>query len=138
VFGPTHPVTRLDRILQQLCSFSDLHASELDALATELEATSPDIAGRLRAFQGMQRDEGQLVVDELSDIRADLAASASKPGHTEIELTSDPAVDSPKRAKWLAEQAARDEQLRRPRSRRQLLGGAPHPPASAPPSTPEV
>jgi hypothetical protein len=137
-FGPTHPVTRLDRVLQQLRSFADLHAAELDALATELDSAAPDTASRLRSFRSMQTDESQIVIDELADIRAELGVSESAPVLMEPEVMKDPAVDSPKRARWLAEQAARDEALRRPRSRRHLLGGVPHPPPSVPPSTPEV
>jgi hypothetical protein len=134
-FPPTHPVTRLDRVVQQLRSFGQLHSAELEAVAVELESIAPDVAGRLRAFQAMQRDEGQLVVEELADIRADLARGASESDSREERIPlKDPAVDSPKRARWLAEQAARDEQLRRPRSRRQLLRGIPH--ADGP--TPEV
>jgi hypothetical protein len=123
-----HSVTRLGRVAQQLRSFAELHAAELEALARDLESTQPDLAARLRVFQQMQADEGQLVLDELQDIRAGLI--------TEAEFTVpsvDPAVDSPKRARWLAEQMARDEKLRRPRSRRDFFGGAPHPPSSTPP-----
>ena len=32
-----HPVTRLGRVVQQLKSFSDLHASELEMMADELD-----------------------------------------------------------------------------------------------------
>jgi hypothetical protein len=32
-----HAVTRLGRVIQQLRSFGDLHAGELDALAAELD-----------------------------------------------------------------------------------------------------
>jgi hypothetical protein len=128
-------VTRLDRVVQQLRSFAELHANELDLLAAQIETTDPEAAGRLRAFQQMQRDEAQLVIDEITDIRAEMSAAASKSEQEQLKVLNfeDPAVDSPKRARWLAEQAARDEQLRRPRSRRHLLGGVPRPPSSIPP-----
>jgi hypothetical protein len=139
VFPPTHPVTRLDRVVQQLRSFGQLHSAELEALAVELETIAPDLAGRLQAFLAMQRDDGQLVIDELADIRADMSRDASASATENRREWNDPAVDSPKRARWLAEQAARDEQLRRPRSRRHLLGGVPRPPSSIPPGpAPEV
>jgi hypothetical protein len=141
-FPPTHPVTRLDRVVQQLRSFADMHASELEALALEIEDSASESAQRARTVARLQADEAQLVVDELVDIRTELAgeAAVSVPGPDgeDITVVGDPAVDSPKRARWIAEQAARDAQLRRPRSRRQLLGGVPHPPASAPPSAPSA
>jgi hypothetical protein len=136
MFGPTHPVTRLERVLQQLRSFADMHASELEALALELETAQPESAARARTIGRLQLDEAQLVLDELGDIRAELAVLESESA-SEPEIGKDPAVDSPRRARWLAEQAARDEALRRPRSRRQLFGAAPHPPSSVPP-TPEA
>jgi len=128
--------------LQQLRSFADMHAAELDTLASEIEAAVPESAQRLKTIGRLHVDEAQLVIDELLDIRTELgerdSASASEPVEGETRVLVDPAVDSPKRARWLAEQAARDEQLRRPRSRRQLLGGVPHPPPSAPPRPPDV
>jgi hypothetical protein len=135
-FPPTHPVTRLDRVVQQLRSFADMHASELEALAAEIQGAAAESSERARTVARLQADEAQLVIDELTDIRNDLSASESAPDQADPVVLGDPAVDSPKRARWIAEQAARDEQLRRPRSRRQLLGGVPHPPPSAPPAPP--
>lgn len=132
-----HAVTRLGRVIQQLRSFGELHASELDGLAAELaeRAQGDDAAGRLRIYRDVQRDETQLVVDELVDIQIDLAAanqaeltSAGQVEHTAAaDLTSgaasDPAVNSPKRARWLAEQAAEVERRQQPLSRRDFFGG---------------
>jgi hypothetical protein len=119
-----HPVTRLGRIIQQLRSFGDLHASELEGMAAELDAASQtDLAARLRAYRDIQRDEADMVVQELVDIQQDMISSAT-PEETPPPPTlgHDPAVNSPKRAKWLAEQQAEAERLRQPVSRRSLLG----------------
>ncbi len=117
-----HPVTRLSRVIQQLRSFGDLHAAEFEALALELEGRgAPEAAARVRVHRHVQRDEGQLVVDELIDIQQALAAAAQPP---------EPALDAPvaaapedqwktsaKRAQWLEEQA----EARQPRTRRDLF-----------------
>ena len=117
-----HAVTRLGRVIQQLRSFGELHANELEALAAELEDDgAPEVAARLRAFRDVQRDESQIVVDELADIQSEAAA-----GPPDVALPTadahDPAINSPKRARWLAEQAAEAERLKQPFSRRDLLG----------------
>ena len=115
-----HPITRLGRVIQQLRSFGDLHAGELETLASDL----PDeIAARVRIYRDVQRDEASIVVDELVDIQNALAAStplldAPPDGH-------DPAINSPRRAKWLAEQAAEAERLKAPISRRDLFAHGP-------------
>jgi hypothetical protein len=124
-----HPVTRLGRVIQQLRSFADLHANELELMAGELEAAGAgEVAARLRLYRDVQRDEGQLVVDELVDIQASIASSGtneSPPPAPPLGAEGrDPAVNSPRRAKWLAEQAAEAERLRQPRARRNLLGRA--------------
>ena len=123
---PMHPVTRLGRVIQQLRSFSDLHAGELEGLAVELDAVGAgEMAQRLRSYRDVQRDEAAMVVDELIDIQRDLAAAAQPldvPPGAVPAATGDPAVNSPKRAKWLAEQAAEAERLRQPLSRRDLFG----------------
>jgi hypothetical protein len=104
--------------VQQLRSFGDLHGSELEALALELDALQPEIAARVRTFAAMQRDEGQLVVDELQDIQADMKSAEAQRAEDE-DATQPPPEDawkaSPKRAAWLAEQT-------RPRTRRDLFG----------------
>ena len=124
-----HPVTRLGRIIQQLRSFGDLHANELEAMASDLDsAGSTDVAARLRAYRDIQRDEATMVVEELVDIQNDMAAAVSVPpaeAPPETPPTAadsrDPAINSPRRAKWLAERAAEAERLRQPVSRRELF-----------------
>ena len=128
VFPPMHPVTRLGRIIQQLRSFGDLHASELETMAVALdEAGAIDLAQRLRGYRDVQRDEAAMVVDELVDVQSDIARSAEPPQPLEVPpgapgTALDPAVSSPKRAKWLAEQAAEEKRLKQPLSRRDLFG----------------
>ena len=130
-----HPVTRLGRVIQQLRSFGELHAGELEALAAELDATSAsDVAARLRIYRDVQRDEAQMIVDELVDIQADMAA-AEQTANAQTEAAEptlasgsrDPAVNSPRRAKWLAEQAAEEERRRQPLSRRDFFSGGAKP-----------
>ena len=123
-----HAVTRLGRVIQQLRSFGDLHADELEAMAAELEAAgSLDVAARLRIFRDVQRDEGQIVLDELVDIVQSEAAAAVQSAPLPPADARDPAVNSPKRARWLAEQAAEAERLKQPLSRRGLFGRGPRP-----------
>jgi hypothetical protein len=120
-----HPVTRLGRIIQQLRSFSDLHANELETMAIDLDtAGTSDLAARLRAYRDVQRDEATMVVDELVDIQRDMigAVQPSDQPETPPTLGGDPAINSPRRARWLAEQAAEAERLRQPVSRRDLFG----------------
>jgi hypothetical protein len=118
-----------------LRSFGELHASELETLAQELDAAgSSELAARLRAYRDVQRDEASMVVSELADIQSDLAAATPAtppgepapvpPGAASPSNPRDPAVNSPKRAKWLAEQAAEAERLRQPVSRRELFSRA--------------
>jgi len=129
-FPPTHPVTRLGRVIQQLRSFGELHAGELEALAAELGSANPaDVAARLRIYREVQRDEAQLIVDELVDIQADMAATEAtqEPAPLTPAGTRDPAINSPRRAKWLAEQAAEEERRRQPLSRRDFFGGGAKP-----------
>lgn len=125
-----HPVTRVGRVIQQLRSFGDLHANELETMAQDLDAAgASDVAARVRAYSAVQRDEAQMVVDELIDIQTDMAAAASQQTEMAAEIPAaavenphDPAENSPKRAKWLAEQAAEAERLKQPVSRRELFG----------------
>lgn len=121
-----HPATRLGRVIQQLTSFGELHADELDRLAQELDAAGvAELAQRLRTYRDVQREEASMVVDELVDIQRDMASAAqlTEPVEAPSAATAgDPAVDSPKRAKWLAEQEAEAERLRQPLSRRDLFG----------------
>jgi hypothetical protein len=117
-----HPVTRLGRVIQQLRSFNDLHAGELETMAQDLEAAgSPDVAARLRIYRDVQRDEAQMVVDELVDIQTDMSATPPPLPPLGADEGSDPAANSPRRAQWLAEQAAEAERLRQPKARRDLF-----------------
>lgn len=123
-----HPVTRLGRVIQQLRSFGELHAGELEALAAELDgANASDVAARLRIYRDVQRDEAQMIVDELVDIQSDMAVSGQPELAAAGELSpaggSDPAINSPRRARWLAEQAAEEERRRQPLSRRDFFAG---------------
>jgi hypothetical protein len=75
--GPLHPVTRLERAIQQVRSFAEMHAGELDRLAAEAEAAGlPELAAHLRVYRTLHTEESQLVLDELSDIRAEVEADA--------------------------------------------------------------
>ena len=121
-----HPVTRLGRVIQQLRSFGDLHANELESLAIELEAVNGELAQRVRSYRDVQRDEASMVVDELVDIQNDMAAATQPPdllpaGPPPAAPGGDPAANSPRRAKWRAEQEAEEERLRQPISRRDLF-----------------
>ena len=128
IFPPMHPVTRLGRVIQQLRSFGDLHANEFETLAVALDAAgAADLAQRLRAYRDVQRDEAAMVVDELVDVQSDMAAAAQPPEPLEVPpsapgVARDPAINSPKRAQWLAEQAAEEARLKQPLSRRDLFG----------------
>ncbi|RDJ93809.1 hypothetical protein B4Q13_19325 [Lacticaseibacillus rhamnosus] len=61
-------------------------------------------------------------MDELVDIQGETAATVVEPSQPPGD-THDPAVNSPRRAQWLAEQAAEAERLKQPISRRDLFGG---------------
>jgi hypothetical protein len=122
-----HPVTRLGRVIQQLRSFGDLHASEFDALASELDAAGlNEVAAKIRVYRDVQRDEGQLVIDELLDIQGDVLETAEPavppPPDTPAAAPEDQWRASPKRAQWLAKQAELDAQARAPRTRREFFG----------------
>lgn len=120
-----HPVTRLGRVIQQLRSFGELHGGELEALAMELDASgASEIAARVRIYRDVQRDEAAMVTEELVDIQGTVASVAPAPEETAV-TGGDPAVNSPRRAKWLAEQAAEAERLKAPMSRRDLFAHGP-------------
>jgi hypothetical protein len=128
--GPLHPATRLGRVLQQIRSFTTLHAAELDGVAGELEAAGQtELATRLRAYRDLHTQEAGRIIDELTDVRAELETEARSDASTKPEPSepppvgsppspTDPAAASPKRARWLAEQARHTQ---RPRSRRDLF-----------------
>jgi hypothetical protein len=99
-------------VVQQLRSFTDLHAAELEALAAELE---PEVGAKLLTIREMQRDEIQLVVDEVGDILAQLSEAEVTQAEGEAEAPPEEQwKTSPKRAAWLAAQRA-------PRTRRELF-----------------
>jgi hypothetical protein len=84
------------------------------------------VAARLRAYRDVQRDEASMVVDELADIQTEMINASQTPEPAEpapaaAGVPGDPAANSPKRAKWLADQAAEAERLRQPVSRRGLF-----------------
>ena len=128
--GPLHPVTRVGRVLQQIRSFTTLHAAELDGVAGELEAAGhAELAARLRTYRDLHTQETGLILDELADVRGDLEqqaqssaapnpAAPEQPAPGSSPTHTDPAANSPKRARWLAEQA---RQAERPLSRRDLF-----------------
>jgi hypothetical protein len=115
--------TRLARVIQQLKAFDTLHADELHAMAEELRlAGFSELATKLRTYTEVQRDEAHIVMDELVDIHREMTVIDSDARRGSPQ---DPAAGSPRRAKWLAEQAAaaqRLEELKQPLSRRDLLG----------------
>jgi hypothetical protein len=119
-----HPVTRLGRVIQQLRSFADLHASEFEALASELDAAgATEAAARVRVYRDVQRDETQLVLDELVDIQSEVSKTAQPapeppPAAPIASAPEDAWRASPKRAEWLAQQA----EARQPRTRREFFG----------------
>jgi hypothetical protein len=72
------PAARLRRVAVQLRSFAELHGAELGRLADELEASGAgELAGRLRLYLAIQRDESRLAQEELEDIRAQIEAGAT-------------------------------------------------------------
>src|SRR5438067_13931326 len=85
--------TRIARLEQQIKAFKDLHASEL-----------------------------QLILDELSSFRAELAALA-QPSVTPPPPPDDPGATPPRRAAWLAEEARKAQERRAPLSRRDCRRG---------------
>lgn len=91
-------------------------------MSEELSARLRRVEQQVRAFKELHQSELQIILDELSDIvkqvDAERAAAAS-PAQTSAADAADPAASSPKRAKWLAEQAKKAE----PKSRRELLLG---------------
>ena len=89
-------------------------------MSQELSARLRRVEQQIRAFRELHSSELQLILDELTDIAAQVEeekAAASEPAAPSDP--ADPAAASPKRAKWLAEQ----ERKQAPRSRRDLLFG---------------
>jgi hypothetical protein len=72
------PVSRVERIAQQLRSFAALHAGELSQLADKLETgRDPGSAARVRLFLKLQAQECALVIDELTDLSRELAGRSA-------------------------------------------------------------
>lgn len=139
-----HPITRLQRVGQQVRSFNQLHGNELGALADEIDAAGQaDIARRLRLISDLHLQEADLVIAEVDDVAQDLAGleqaapeEASAPaageqaaadGAEDAGTPERPHLTSPKRAQWLAEQERLAEAMRRPRGRRDLFRRAVRP-----------
>ena len=97
-------------------------------MTQDLSARLRRVEQQIRAFSKLHASELQLILDELTDIAAQVeaeqaAASAAGPSDptaaADPAAPADPAAASPKRAKWLAEQ----ERKAAPKSRRDLLFG---------------
>jgi hypothetical protein len=101
-----------------------------DLMRQRLESRIARVEQQVRAFKEMYAGELQIVLDELTSIREELASLAPKDTTAAIEsapevpgLPTDPAANSPRRAAWLAEEKRKDEQRKAPLSRRELLRG---------------
>jgi len=91
-------------------------------VSEELFARLRRVEQQVRVFKELHQSELQIILDELTDIAkqvdAERAAAAPSAQTSEVD-PDDPAASSPKRAKWLAEQANKAA----PKSRRELLFG---------------
>jgi len=91
-------------------------------VSEELSARLRRVEQQVRVFKELHQSELQIILDELTDIakqvEAERAAAAPPTQASEVD-PDDPAASSPKRAKWLAEQANKTA----PKSRRELLFG---------------
>ena len=91
-------------------------------MSEELSARLRRVEQQVRVFKDLHQSELQIILEELTDIakqvEAERAAAASPAQPTDVD-PDDPAASSPKRAKWLAEQANKAA----PKSRRELLFG---------------
>ena len=91
-------------------------------MSEELSARLRRVEQQVRVFKELHQSELQIILDELTDIakqvEAERAAAAPRAQTSEVD-PDDPAASSPKRAKWLAEQANKAA----PKSRRELLFG---------------
>lgn len=89
-------------------------------MSQDLSARLRRVEQQIRAFRELHASELQLILDELTDIAAQVEEDKAAASATAVPIDpADPAAASPKRAKWLAEQ----ERKRAPRSRRDLLFG---------------
>ena len=98
-----------------------------ESLRRQLATRVARLEQQIRAFKELHATELGLILDELASLRADLAAMAPPTDSAQTtaaeDATTDPAAASPKRAKWLAEEARKEEERRAPLSRREFLGG---------------
>jgi hypothetical protein len=92
-------------------------------VSEELSARLRRVEQQVRVFKELHQSELQIILDELTDIvkqvDAEKAAEAARAAGRAPVDPADPAASSPKRAKWLAEQAKKAA----PKSRRELLLG---------------
>ena len=106
---------RLARVEQQFGSFADLHAAELGELILQLENGDLElVATRLRSYRDLHRQEADLVLESLADLAADVApespsaapaVSSTKAIAETSDRPIDPAANSAKRTRWLADRA---------------------------------
>ena len=91
-------------------------------MSEELSARLRRVEQQVRVFKELHQSELQIILDELTDIARQVDAertAAASPAQASDVDPDDPAASSPKRAKWLAEQANKAA----PKSRRELLFG---------------
>ena len=91
-------------------------------MSEELSARLRRVEQQVRVFKELHQSELQIILDELTDIAQQIEAeraAAAPPAQASDVDPNDPAASSPKRAKWLAEQASKAA----PKSRRELLFG---------------
>ena len=91
-------------------------------MSEELFARLRRVEQQVRVFKELHQSELQIILDELIDIAKQVEAEKAvtpPAGQTSDADAGDPAAASPKRAKWLAEQANKAA----PKSRRELLFG---------------
>jgi len=87
-------------------------------VSQDLSARLRRVEQQIRAFRELHSSELQLILDELTDIAAQVEAEQAAASSPALPPDpADPAGASPKRAKWRAEQ----ERKAAPKSRRELL-----------------
>jgi hypothetical protein len=101
-----------------------------ELIRQRLESRIARVEQQIRSFKELYAGELQIVLDELTSIREELASLAPKATNAPLEGASesqarptDPAANSPRRAAWLAEEKRKEEQRNAPLSRRELLRG---------------
>jgi hypothetical protein len=91
-------------------------------VSEQLSARLRRVEQQVRVFKELHQSELQIILDELTDIAKQVDAEravTTTATQTSESDPADPAASSPKRAKWLAEQANKAA----PKSRRELLFG---------------